>query len=423
MDVKYLKNVILYTLSALVSICIILYVGYHLVNTWGVKVSTTHVELVSANQTISLDAYIMRDETVLYSDTSGNLGQTAANGEKVKKNQEVAKIYSNPDTEIRTRLNEIDTQLELLEESAAADYLTVSDTSKLDSSISDMLLKMKLEIENNNLDRVSAMRSELLSIINRRNLITQTGLSSVSLGSQISALQSERKSLVSQLSTVLSIVKTNNVSGYYYAPVDGYENIFSASKVSTMTLIDFWEMMSSPPETEILTGGQRTTSGKIVTDYEWYIACPSTKDSLALFEVNKTYHITFPNNPEYELDMTLTRIISQTDSQEIVLIFKTTYMPDGFNYLRLQPVEIVEVIHTGYKVPLSAVRMVDGIQGVYIMEGSLVRFKRIEVIYETDGYFIVSQETDKDTSEGRWLSLHDKIILEGKALFEGKIIR
>lgn len=285
-----------------------------------------------------------------------------------------------------------------------------------------MLLKIKLEVENNNLDHVAAMRSELLGIINKRNLITQTGVSAGSLITQISALESERSILVSQLSTVLNTVKTT-ISGYYYAPVDGYENIFSASKVTSMTLADFMTMMTSPPDQTILTGGSQTTAGKIVQDYEWYIACPSTKDSLSLFEENKTYHIAFPNNPEQELDMVLTRIISQTDSQDIVLIFRTTYMPDDFNYLRLQPAEIVETVHTGYKVPLSAVRMLDGAQGVYIMKGNLVLFRQIEVIYEAEGYFVAAESPQTDDPDIQWLSLHDKIITEGKGIFEGKIIK
>lgn len=419
MDIKYLKNVILYILSALLSICIIIYVGYHLINTWGTKVSTAYIELYSVNQTISLDAYIMRDETVLFSDVFGNLGQTAANGEKVRKNQEVAKVYSNPDTEIRSRIAEIDAQLKLMRDSMEADYLTVSDTSKLDNTISDMLLKIKLEIENNNLDYVTAIRSELLKIINKRDIITKTGLSQIELENQIITLGRERGTLLSQLSTVLKTVYTT-ISGYYYAPVDGYENIFSASKISSMTLDEFTEMMQSTPDEVILTGGSQTTSGKIVNDYQWYIACPSTKESLQFFEENKKYNITFPVNPGYDIEMTLTKIISQTDSQDILLIFQTNYMPDNFNYLRLQPVEIVEVIHTGYKIPRSAVRVINGVQGVYIMEGNLVIFKQINVIYETDGYFIVSENIN---SEKKWLSLHDKIIVEGKSLFEGKIIR
>ena len=447
MDTKYIKNILLYTMSALLSIAVILYIGYHLMNTWGVKVVCSNVELTSVNETVSLDAYIMRDETVLFAETRGNLGQTAADGEKVRVNQEVAKIYSEPDTEIRSRLRNIETQLDLLVESSQADYLTVSDTSKIDRMISDMFLKMKSETEGNQIHHATAMKNELLGMIGKRNVITTgTGTSgSVRSSDKIIMLGDERRALLSQLSSVLGVVYTPT-SGYYYSAADGYESIFSSSKADTISLADFDEMINSDPAADIL-GAAGTVSGKIIRDYEWFAACPSTKEKLRLFTEGKNYKVTFPNNPEFEIEMNLHKIISQTDSDDIVLLFKTSYMPEGFAYFRSQSAEIIEVVHTGYKVPMSAVRMADvsvdytvvnealgttetktetynGVKGVYVLEGGIVRFKRISVVYETEGYVVVSENSAMEADDVRipWLSLHDNLITEGKGLYEGKII-
>jgi len=449
MDTKYLKNILLYTLSALLSIAVILYIGYHLMNTWGVKVVCNNVELTSVNETVSLDAYIMRDETTLYADSRGNLGQTADDGEKVRVNQEVAKIYTEPDTEIRSRLRNIETQLELLIESSQPDYLTVSDTSKIDRMISDIFIKMKSETEENQIHHATAMKNELLGMIGKRNVITNPASSGSGLSAdRIIMLGDERRALLSRLSSVLSVVYTP-VSGYYYSSADGYETIFSLSKADAMTLADFKSMINSDPaiSPDEAFGDSRTVAGKIVRNYEWFAACPSTKSKLRLFTEGKNYQVTFPNNSEFEIEMNLYRIISQTDSDDIVLLFKTTYMPDGFNYLRSQPAEVVEVVHTGYKVPLSAVRIADisvdyqapnealgttetrtetytGIKGVYVLEGGIVRFKRINVVYETEGYVVVSENSAMEPDGVRipWLSLHDNLITEGKGLYEGKII-
>ena len=71
--------------------------------------------------------------------------------------------------------------------------------------------------------------------------------------------------------------------------------------------------------------------------------------------------------------------------------------------------------------PISAVRMQDGVQGVYVLRGYEVVFKEIETILETDGYFIVKENDGTPESRGK-LALNDQIIISGKNLYVGKIV-
>ena len=72
-------------------------------------------------------------------------------------------------------------------------------------------------------------------------------------------------------------------------------------------------------------------------------------------------------------------------------------MPEGFDFTRYQEFRLDVSSIEGYRVPKEAVVNVkdeetgEKIIGVYILDASLVEFKRIEIIGESDGYYIVSK--------------------------------
>ena len=56
--------------------------------------------------------------------------------------------------------------------------------------------------------------------------------------------------------------------------------------------------------------------------------------------------------------------------------------------LRTEDVEIVINETDGIRINKSAVRVVDGVQGVYVLTGNIVRFKKLDVIYTGDDYVV-----------------------------------
>lgn len=129
-------------------------------------------------------------------------------------------------------------------------------------------------------------------------------------------------------------------------------------------------------------------------------------------------------------------------------MFSSEIMPDGFDYTRMQPVSVNVKKYEGYKLPLSAVRLVDydgvTVEGVYILYGNTVRFRRIETILSQDGYvlcapqrtetedsvfqFPIIGETETEAPETAayetipFLELYDRVIVSAKELYDGKII-
>ena len=119
--------------------------------------------------------------------------------------------------------------------------------------------------------------------------------------------------------------------------------------------------------------------GKLVTDYLWYVACEVDVAELHNYETGKNYSIRFPYNNDTAITMKLYRILSEAGSKTAVLVFETGTLPASFNYLRHQTVQIVREYYTGCRVPISALRVVNGQSGVYVLQGSKIVFKKVTV--------------------------------------------
>jgi hypothetical protein len=117
--------------------------------------------------------------------------------------------------------------------------------------------------------------------------------------------------------------------------------------------------------------------------------------------------------------MKLYRILSEAGSKTAVLVFETGTLPSSFNYLRHQTVQIVREYYTGCRIPITALRVVNGQPGVYVLQGSKIIFKKVEPLYEYDGYII---SADKSGSDGSYLAKNDFIVTKGKDLYDGKIV-
>ncbi len=416
MDKRYLKNVGVYVLSAILSILLIAYIIYHLVNSFSQEVETMAADIVTVSETYNADAYIFRDEKVLYANNTGSVNFMFDDGTMVRKGAAVASIYSGGNTDdIKAQVSDLERQITILENSSIAKDVTLTDSSAIDSQISNLYYTIESKLNSGDLDYVFRRKDELLTLLNKRQLL----LKAVdSFSPQMVELETQRLSLTSSLGGAAETVYTDE-SGYLYSDVDGYESVFTLDAADTFTLADFHEMTETDPDTSRVNA-----VGKIVTDYRWYIACEVPSVQQQYYKVGSKYTVRFPYSGDEEIPMELHRIVTAGGEDSIVLVFSTGNVPDGFNFLRKQSVEIVQQSYTGYRVPVSCVRIIDDKQGVFVKKGNVATFKEITTLVEIDGYFIVAEQ-DKlnDKNYADKLGMYDLIITKGKNLYENKIIQ
>ncbi len=403
-----------YLVSILLSAAVLVYLGYHFVSSFGSEMTTEFASLIEEKDTVLLDAYVLRNETVLYSYETGGVSCLFADGTKVNVGAEVANIYQGYSNDARSEVMRLDQKLDLLTQSGVSGSIVSSDTSTVDARIRTSYFAIREAAEGNEFGNLPKRRDELMVLLNKRQIITGV---SEGYDDQINVLQNRRALYTEQLDTIAETVVTP-VSGYFYSALDGYENYFRSDIASTLSLDQFDELLEARPDISI-TGAV----GKIATDFEWQIVTETTRESLRSFTAGNFYNVLFPYNNDRVLRMKLARTVVTPGTDRVLLIFETTLIPEDFSFRRMQPVEVIRSSHKGYRVPISAVRLVDGVQGVYILVGNVVEFRQIDILLEMDSFYIAAQRDPvNDPDYYLKLNLYDVIITGGKNLYAGKMI-
>ncbi len=419
MDLQYLKQVLKYALSAVLSVILIAYILYHMTGGFQPDMETTPATLVTRESNITVSVTLMRNETILYAPLSGDISYLHSDGEKVAINAPVAEIYPAFGTteEVRQRIMSLDRKIRVLQQSNMTDAEKRTDTTSTDNLIRQNLYDILEQMEQNDISGADGLADNLLIQMNRRRIITRAV---TNYNEQIADLQAERDTLTAGSGTLANTVLSPS-GGYFYSVVDGYEQIFSSANIEDVGYHDYLELLTKEPDT--FTGtAYGVPVGKLVTDYVWYASCVIDADQLHNFETGKNYDVRYPYNDGVTLSMYLYRILADVDSETAVLIFRTGVLPQDFNYLRNQTAQVVQSSYTGYRIPASAVRIVGGKEGVFILRGSQICFRRIEPIYEYDGYIIVKERDESAADRADWLAKNDFVITKGKDLYDGKVV-
>ncbi len=386
------------------------------------KLETQSALEVSVFQTDAVQGYLFRDEQVVTGGMAGTLVALVPDGARVSKGECIAGLYAGAENaELQAEIDRIDKKMEIWEKSAVKADVYVTDLGKLNEDIGDALDKVYTDVSAGNLSALGASADELLLALNKRERIMgQNG----GYEEAYIKLRAERNALQSRISAVSTSVYAP-IPGYYYGDIDGYEETFSVAALENLTLSGFHELCASAPRQ--MTGN---AYGKIVDSFIWYVVCEVDKKDAAGYTEGKAYTLRFPFNADKELRGELDRIHKENTEPTALLVFRLNKAPDGFIFTRSQEVDIIRDEYTGIAVPRSALRIVDGQKGVYVLDGNIVRFRKADVLFEKDDYYLVGQieaetpeeETDADKRTYPYISLYDNVIVTGKGLFDGRIM-
>ena len=414
-------------------IFIVVYAGFQILPSFSEKLKTEtalEVTVFDANVTTG---YIFRDEEPITNMSNNDrvVVTLVKDGEKVSKGQHFANAYVASDyADIQEQIDVIEDKIKVLERSSVEMDAYVTDLSKTDDAINDNFDKIYSSISDGILDNVNAVENELLVEMNKRNLIIHVN---DGYTSELQTLKQQKNALESRINAYSDRV-TSKTSGYFYGDADGFEEIFDIDLIEELNHENFKEIVNASPDNEIIN----SKYGKIVKDFVWYVVCESDKTAAAGYKENKMYSLVFPSFSDEEMKLELKKIVKNTEENTVLLVFRGNTAPEGFTYTRSQQVNIISGEITGYAVPKDAVRIKDGVKGVYVLNGDIVRFRRIETVTEDGDYYIVAKPTrtvdlskeDEGNQEGsdseqpyyKYLSLYDNVIVGGKNLFDGKIV-
>jgi putative membrane fusion protein len=361
---------------------------------------------------MSFTAYTLKDEKVLTSEYSGGVMYLAKNAGKVNPGDELARVYSQPvDESVRAKSELLDKCIEILEKSVIKDNFTAGESSTTAKELQALYYNLMRAITSGDANKLSSNYGELLVLLNKM-------YSYANGGGDVKALLEDYKRQRDELSSLYKgdfVTEKAEDGGYFFKAIDGYENIYSSAYIENMTYDSFSEMISREPES--ISG-----YGKMMQNYLWYLAVPTVKGISDSYVPGETYSVQFPDDNNRTLKMTLADVIYDKAGSKSVMLFSCGTLDASFNYLRIQRVEIVSRDISGFRIPESAVCEVGGTTGVYILKDGMATFRKITVLYEGDGYYIVS--SDYTASDGYYVYIeqNDSIITDCKNMYEGKVI-
>lgn len=409
---QFLKKYAVKFLAALCMLCLLVYTFYHAIGKSSASLLTTPVRNITDTAILSGDACLFRDETLLTTEKRGIVNELAVSGQKVGKNVPLAEVWYGPAAEeqeaVQAELDAINRMLTVLEDSLDSS-VTLSAMDTYRQKASDLALNIRYEIQNGNWSATESLGFELLTYANRVLAVAGNRTEMELLRTQ---LRERRASLLYGDAQTLSNTAS---SGYFYGyrQVDGYEQLFTVEALRGLTTQNFESYATMEPQ---LSEGFAV--GKMVYDYDWYLAVRFSADASEYLTVGESYSVAFPEDGEAELRMECTALLTDEAGQGTVAVLYSCEHPQDFSYLRRQNVQINLGETEGYYVPSTALYDEDGQECVYVLEGNTVERRRIEVIYRGDGYVIATKQPADDTD---YLQLNEMLLLSGKNLYDGKV--
>lgn len=407
-----LKRLLPGIVATVAGVAMVLVTVYHSTDGFTTLVDVEPATIVHETESMTFTAYMLKDEKVLKSEYSGGVLYLVKNAGRVNPGDALAKVYSQPvDESVQAKAELLDECIEILEKSIVKDNFTAGDSAEVMRSIQSLYYKLTKAISDGDASEISSNYGELLILLNKMYSYSD---GNDAVKQTLAEYKQEREAL-SEFYKGDFVTEKAEESGYFFKEADGYEEIYSSADIENLTYSSFMEMTEKSP-------AEVSGYGKMMQNYLWYLAVPTVKGISDTYVLGETYNVKFPDDNNRTLKMTLSDVIYDETGAKSIMLFSCGTVDSSFNYLRIQRVEIVSKDISGFRIPDSAVCELNGTTGVYILKDGMAKFRKITVLYEGDGYYIVSADYTESDGYYVYIEQNDSIIVDSKNMYEGKVI-
>ena len=422
MDLNYLKSKGIYILTAIISIFLVMYIGFQMKITADDEIYTEVVDVKTVSVYTELSGYLFLNEEELYLEgRDGVWISHITDGTLVDKNTALGAVYEKENAERADKIKEIDKKILMLETCMKANQGIIG-SKEYDKAVQSAYLSLMSSGAQGDLFSVRSEMNKWLMARGKKDIAINIV---ASYNTQINALKSQRDELMDGLGAGTPL--SNVQSGRYYASADGYGAYFSYELAKTGT---YDEIDSLLKNASTLKAGKEgaTSCGKLLYSARWYFITPMAEETSKLFKQGASYSVEFEENGGKTLSLTYEKTLKYLGNDTVYGVFFCTDMPEDFEAVRFQNVRIKTVDYEGLCISTSSVRYLDGEVGVYIAKGSKAEFRRVKIIAEKDGSYIVKGAdtfTRYDAEyeySALYLTRYDTVITSGKNIYQGKYI-
>ena len=273
-----------------------------------------------------------------------------------------------------------------------------------------------------NLTQVDEQMQKLETMIYRQDY-TYRGSEAVT--QEMNRLNQEIKELKESQDSAVSKQKAQ-AAGTFSTIVDGYEHVLTPEVLDGLIPSKLEDLKKQQQEEEA-----DRYLGKIITGKRWYFAATMDQADTERMYKGLTVTVRF-DDVAGDQPMTVYSI-GEAEDGKVVVVFSSNRHLNETSLLRSQNVSVIYASYTGFRIPKEALRM-DGDQYyVYRINGVQVRQAKVDILAETEDYFVVWQgeSVDEDGNavdqseleKAKQIRDGDTIVIRGTGLYDGKVIQ
>lgn len=345
--------------------------------------------------------YIIRNETVIKGQNYKNgIVPIKNEGEKVSKNDQIFRYYSNNEEELIKKIEELDLKIQ---EAMKDSNVFPNDIKIIDKKIDDILIQAR---QTNKIEEIKEYKKEIANLISKK----------AKIAGETSPAGSFTKQLIQQRSNYEA--QLNSGSEYIVAPesgivsyrVDGLENILIPEDIENLTPkvlkninIRTGQLVSSNKE-----------SGKIIDNFECYIASIMNSE-LVEENAEEDKKVTLRLSSQEEIPATIYKIIEK-DNEKIVVFKINNFVEKLINYRKIS-FDVIWWSDEGLKVPNSAIITRGDLNYVVRNRAGYTDEVLIKVVRKNEKYSIIDNytatelKTMEEVKASKTISIYDEILL------------
>ncbi len=387
---------------------VVSYVIYQCVLFSKAEIETQFALSETVYKTIETKCFVVRDEHFIKNDVKGTTVSFAQNGERVARGDTVSMVFSSHDDAVKyLKISEVKKDIEHYQELSGQANLQTMNISSLTEKIDNELIEF-LEYRDSGaytdaIESANLFRDSLTG----KQIATGTDLD---FSEELANLKNELTQLENAQYSYTEI--KSDTAGYYINGSDGYESVVDYLKIDELT-IDAAEKAIESKASAV----SEDVVGRVMSSFKWYIVCVVDTEDTVNLSYGKPIYINVPYEGVEKLPVTLYKIGDRTEDKTL-LIMSCDLMNDSFADLRIEDIQIITEEYTGYKIPNSSIRTVDGVKGVYVVRGNLLGFRKIHILYSNDSFTLV----DNPEGESDYIKLYDKVVTKGVELYDNKLV-
>lgn len=425
------------TVCAIVVIAVMIYLFQDVFKSNSSKYETELAQEVTVQDVIDLDAFVVRDERYIDGDSSGTVVPLVSDGDRVASGDAVARISEKEqDAADYAELEELLKKRERYVRINDRTELNALDMEKLNKDIDDAYTDILDIINSRNYSELSDCIADLEESCASKQVLRDGG---IDLTQTLEELDKRIEELEAESISAREVAAP--LSGYYISNADGHENTLKYDSIDSLSVSVVDSALKQKPAA---VSGK---IGKIVASYKWYIVANIDSKYSRLIEIGDVMKINLPEYGYENVKVQVEKISSEKDGK-IAIALSCNVMNETYANMRIEEVELVIEEYTGYKVKTSAIHtyspeddVTDRIPApedetttattattektemtvVYILRGTVMNARRVEVIYTDGDYSIVSNKTESENGI-KPIQRYDEVIVKGRNLKNGRSI-